>query len=69
LSRAEDSNGSPRWCAQAKTKVEKFICDGQLRDLDREQSVFYETLLKIVEPSAKPGLVQSEKKWIAERGR
>jgi hypothetical protein len=61
LSRADDSNGLPQWCAQAKTKVEKLICDGPLRDLDRELGVFYETLVKIVEPSAKCGLVQSEK--------
>lgn len=41
--------------------MEKLICDGPLRDLDRELGVFYETLVRMVEPSAKSGLVQSEK--------
>jgi len=69
LSWADDSNSSPQWCAKAKTKVEKLICDGPLGELDRELGAFYETLVKIVEPSAKSGLVQSQKKWIAERER
>jgi uncharacterized protein YecT (DUF1311 family) len=67
LSWADDSNGSPQWCAKAKTKVEKLVCDGPLGDLDQELGAFYETLVKIVEPSAKSGLVQSQNKWIAER--
>ncbi len=69
LSWADDSNGSPQWCAKAKTKVEELICDGPLRELDRELSAFYETLVKIIEPSAKSSLVQSQRKWIAERER
>jgi uncharacterized protein YecT (DUF1311 family) len=68
LSWADDSNGSPQRCTKAKTKVEKLICEnGQLRNYDRELTAFYVALLKAVEPSAKPDLVQSEKKWIAER--
>ena len=69
LSWADDSDGSPQWCTQAKTKVETLICDGPLVELDRELGAFYETLIKMVEPSAKSGLVQSQKKWIAERER
>jgi len=69
LSLADDSNGSPQWCAKAKTTVEKLICDGQLSELDRELGAFYETLVNTVEPSAKFDLVQSQKKWIAERER
>jgi uncharacterized protein YecT (DUF1311 family) len=69
LSWADDANGSPQWCAKAKTKVEKLICDGQLVELDREMGAFYEALVKMTEPSAKSGLRQSQKKWIAERER
>ena len=68
LSWADDSDGSPQWCTQAKTKVEKLICEnGQLGDYDRELTAYYEALLKTVEPSAQSDLVQSQKKWIAER--
>ncbi|MGA7630905.1 MAG: hypothetical protein WCB11_09055 [Terriglobales bacterium] len=28
LSWADDSEGSPQWCAKAKAKVDKLICDG-----------------------------------------
>ncbi len=67
LSWADDSNGLSQWCA--KTKVEQLICDGPVGELDRELGAFYETLVEIGEPSAKSGLVQSQKKWIAERDR
>jgi len=67
LSWADDSNSSPQWCAKAKTNVDKLICNGPLGELDRELGAFYEALLKTVEPSAKSGLVQSQKKWISER--
>lgn len=68
LSRANDSDGSPQWCLKAKTKVEKLICeDEQACESDRELSVYYATLLKMVEPSTKSDLVQSQKRWIAER--
>ena len=68
LSWADDSEGTPRWCAKAKTKVEKLICEGgQLGEFDRELAVYYETLLEIVTPDARSGLVESQKKWIAER--
>jgi uncharacterized protein len=68
LSWADDSDDSPQWCTQAKTKVEKLICEnGQLGDYDRELTAYYEALLKTVEPSAQSDLVQSQKKWIAER--
>jgi uncharacterized protein YecT (DUF1311 family) len=69
LSRADDSDGSPQWCTKAKTKVEKLICeeDGQLGEYDQELSSYYETLVKMVEPSTKSDLVQSQKRWIAER--
>ena len=69
LSWAGDSDGSPQWCKQAKTKVETLICDGPLVGPDRELGTFYETLVKTVEPSARSGLVQSQRKWIAERER
>ena len=70
LSWADDSEGPPQWCKQAKTKVEKLICDnGELGDYDRELTAYYEALLKMVEPSAESDLVQSQKKWIAERER
>lgn len=70
LSWAVDSNDSPQWCAQAKTKVEKLICEnGQLGDDDRELTAYYEAFLKTVGPSAQPDLVQSQKKWIAKRER
>ena len=56
------------WCTKAKTKVEKLICEGgQLGEFDQELGVYYGNLLKMVEPSAKPDLIQSQKKWIAER--
>jgi uncharacterized protein len=67
LSWADDSDGSPQWCRQAKTKVEKLICQNGLGDYDRELTEFYEALLKAVEPSAQSDLVQSQKKWVAER--
>src|SRR6266852_6030398 len=68
LSRADDSDGSPRWCTKAKTKVEKLICeDGQLGEYDQELGSYNETLLKMVEPSTKSDLVQSQKRWIVER--
>jgi uncharacterized protein len=68
LSWADDSDGPPQWCTQAKTKVEKLICEGgQLGEFDQELGVYYENLLKMVETSAKSDLVQSQKKWIAER--
>ncbi|MGH9494637.1 MAG: hypothetical protein ACRD3B_06535, partial [Candidatus Sulfotelmatobacter sp.] len=42
ISWADDSDGSPRWCTQAKTKVEKLICEnGQLGDYDRELTAYY----------------------------
>ena len=70
LSWADDSDDSPQWCTQAKTKVEKLICEnGQLGDYDRELTAYYEALLKTVEPSAQSDLVQSQKKWIAKRER
>jgi len=69
LSWAGDSDGSPQWYTHAKTKVETLICEGPLVDLDRELGTFYETLVKTVEPNARSGLVQSQKKWIAERER
>jgi uncharacterized protein len=65
---ADDPVSPPQWCTKAKTKVEKLICEGgQLGEFDQELAVYYENLLKMVEPSAKPDLVQSQKKWIAER--
>jgi len=68
LSWAHDSDGPPQWCIKAKTKVEKLICEGgQLGESDQELGVYYENLIKMVEPSAKSDLVQSQKKWIAER--
>jgi len=67
LSRADDSDDAPRWCINAKTKVEKLICE-QLGPHDQELGVYYETLLKMVEPRAKSDLVRSQKRWIAERG-
>lgn len=68
LSWADDSDGSPQWCTKAKTKVEKLICeDGQLVEFDQELGAYYETLLRIVGPRIKSDLVQSQKKWIAER--
>jgi uncharacterized protein len=68
LSRADDSDGSPQWCTKAKTKVEKLICeDGQLGEYDQELGSYYETLRKIDEPNTKSDLVQSQKRWIAER--
>jgi len=69
LSWADDSDGSPQWCLKAKTKVEKLICEegGQVGEYDQELGVFYETLLKMVEPSTKSDLVQAQKRWIAER--
>jgi uncharacterized protein len=68
LSWADDSDGSPRWCTKAKTKVERLICEGgQLGEYDQELGAYYETLLKMVEPSTKSDLVQSQKRWIAER--
>ena len=68
LSWADDSDGSPQWCLNAKTKVEKLICeDGQLGEHDQELGVYYETLLKMVEPSTKSDLIQSQKRWIVER--
>jgi uncharacterized protein len=67
-SRADDSDGWPHWCTKATTKVEKLICaDGALGDSDQELGAYYETLLKMVEPSAQSDLVQSQKNWIAER--
>jgi uncharacterized protein YecT (DUF1311 family) len=66
LSWADDSDDAPRWCINAKTKVEKLICE-QLGPYDQELGVYYETLLKMVEPSAKSDLVRSQKRWIAER--
>jgi uncharacterized protein len=55
LSWADDSDGLPRWCLKAKTKVEKLICeeDGQVSEDDQALGVYYETLLKMIEPSAK----------------
>jgi uncharacterized protein len=67
LSWADDSDGSPQWCTKAKTKVEKLICEGGQLEYDQELGAYYETLLKMVEPSAKSDLVQSQKQWIAER--
>ena len=65
---ADDSDGPPQWCTRAKTNVEKLICEGgQLGKFDQQLDVYYEHLLKMVEPSAKSDLVQSQKKWIAER--
>jgi len=70
LSWADDSDGSPQWCTKAKTRVEKLICENeQLGDHDRELAAYYETVLKEVEPRAQADLVQSQKKWIAERER
>ena len=70
LSWADDPDGSPQWCTKAKTKVEKLICeDAQLGAHDQELGVYYETLLKMVEPSTKSDLVESQKRWIAERER
>ena len=70
LSWADDSDGPPQWCTKAKTKVEKLICENeQLGDYDRELAAYYETVLKEVEPRAQSDLVQSQKKWIAERER
>ncbi len=70
LSWADNSDDSPQWCTQAKTKVEILICEnGQLDDYDRELTAYYEALLKAVEPSTQSDLVQSQKKWIAERER
>lgn len=70
LSWADDSDDSPQWRTQAKTKVEKLICEnGQLGDYDRELTAYYEALLKTVEPSAQSDLVQSQKRWIAKRKR
>ena len=66
LSRASQSDDSPRWCTNAKTKVEKLICE-KLGPYDQEMGLYYETLLKIVEPSAKSNLVRSQKRWMAER--
>jgi uncharacterized protein YecT (DUF1311 family) len=69
LSWADDSDGSPQWCLKAKTKVEKLICEGDERvgEDDRALGVYYETLLKMVEPSTKSNLIQSQTRWIAER--
>lgn len=69
LSWSDDSDGSPQWCLKAKTKVEKLICEegGQVGEDDRALAVYYETLLKMVEPSAKSDLIQFQKRWIAER--
>lgn len=66
---ADDSDDSPQWCTKAKTKVEKLICeeDGQVGEYDQELGVYYESLLRMVEPSARSDLVQSQKRWIAER--
>jgi len=48
--------------------VEKLICeDEQAGEYDQELGVYYETLLKMVEPSTKSDLVQSQKGWIVER--
>lgn len=73
LSWADDSDDSPQWCTQAKTKVEKLVCEnGQLGDYDRELTAYYDALLttvETVEPSAQSDLVQSQKKWIAKRER
>ena len=64
------ADNSPRWCTRAKTKVEKLICENeQLGDYDGELTAFYGGLLKAVEPSTQSDLVQSQKKWIAERDR
>jgi uncharacterized protein YecT (DUF1311 family) len=60
------SDDTPRWCIDAKTKVEKLICE-QLGPNDQQLGLYYETLLKMIEPSAKSDLVRSQKKWIAER--
>ena len=68
VSWADDSDGSPEWCTRAKTKVETLICENeQLGDDDRELTAYYGALLKTVEPSVRSELVQSQKKWIAER--
>jgi uncharacterized protein len=68
VSWADDSDGSPQWCTQAKTKVEILICEnGQLGDYDRELTAYYEALLKTLDPSVQSDLVQSQKKWIAQR--
>jgi len=68
LSWADHLDGSPHWCEKAKTKVEKLICGaGQLGEFDRELAAYYEALLKMVAPGARSDLVQSQKKWIAER--
>ena len=68
ISWADDSDGSPQWCTQAKTKVEKLICENeQLADYDGELTAYYQALLKILDPSVQSDLVQSQKKWIAER--
>jgi uncharacterized protein len=65
---AGDSDGPPPWCTKAKTKVERLICEGgQLGEFDKELGMYYENLLSIDEPNAKSELVQSQKKWIAER--
>ena len=70
LSWADDSDDSPQWCTQAKTKVEKLVCENeQLGAYDRELTAYYEALRKTVEPSAQSDLVQSQKKWIAKRER
>lgn len=70
LSWADDSDGPPQWCTKGKTKVEKLICENeQLGDYDGELAAYYEFVLKEVEPRAKSALVQSQKKWIAERDR
>jgi len=68
LSWADDLDGSPQWCTQAKTRVETLICkNGQLGDYDRALTAYYEALLKTVEPSTQSDLVQSQTKWVAER--
>lgn len=50
--------------------METLICEnGQLGDQDRELTAYYEALVKAVDPSAQSDLVQSQKKWVAERER
>jgi uncharacterized protein YecT (DUF1311 family) len=66
LSLASQSDDAPRWCTNAKTKVEKLICE-RLGPEDRELGLYYVTLLTMVEPSAKTHLIRSQKRWIAER--
>jgi uncharacterized protein len=63
---ADEPDDAPPWCTHAKTKVENLICE-KLGPYDEELNVYYRTLLKMVEPSAKSDLIRSQKRWIVER--